>query len=51
MAFVEPSANAYAVQFHPESFLTPSGSQIIRNFLTIVETDATLRRASPSTLS
>jgi anthranilate synthase/aminodeoxychorismate synthase-like glutamine amidotransferase len=50
MAFAVPSLRAYGVQFHPESFLTPSGHQMIRNFLDLVEIDATVRRSPASTL-
>lgn len=51
MAFAMPAEHAYGVQFHPESFLTPSGHQIATNFLEIVEPDATVRRSTASALS
>lgn len=33
----------YGVQFHPESILTPSGKQLLRNFLNIVKTQGNLK--------
>ncbi len=35
MAISDEASNAHGVQFHPESFLTPFGSQIISNFLNL----------------
>lgn len=36
MAMEHRNSNIFGVQFHPESFLTEIGGQIIKNFLTIV---------------
>ncbi len=36
MAIEDHNNKAYAVQFHPESFLSEHGSQIIRNFLELL---------------
>ncbi|RMG44064.1 MAG: aminodeoxychorismate/anthranilate synthase component II [Candidatus Dadabacteria bacterium] len=33
MALEHKTRKAWGIQFHPESFLTPAGNQIIRNFL------------------
>ena len=35
MAFENVEKKIFGVQFHPESILTPLGSQIIKNFLEI----------------
>lgn len=37
MSMEIPEKNIYAVQFHPESILTPNGLQMIRNFVGIVQ--------------
>jgi len=35
MAITDESAGQYGVQYHPESILTPAGTDILRNFLAI----------------
>jgi len=35
MAFQNPELKLYGIQFHPESVLTPEGTIIIQNFLSI----------------
>lgn len=37
MSMEIPEKKIYAVQFHPESILTPNGLQMIRNFVEIVQ--------------
>ncbi|MDO8953840.1 MAG: aminodeoxychorismate/anthranilate synthase component II [Gammaproteobacteria bacterium] len=37
MAVQHKTRPLYAVQFHPESVLSPEGSQLIRNFISLVE--------------
>lgn len=37
MSMEIPEKKVYAVQFHPESILTPNGLQMIRNFVAIVQ--------------
>ncbi|HRP52986.1 MAG TPA: gamma-glutamyl-gamma-aminobutyrate hydrolase family protein, partial [Fluviicola sp.] len=37
MSFENPEKLIFAVQYHPESILTPNGIQIIQNFIKIVQ--------------
>ena len=37
MSMEIPEKKSYAVQFHPESILTPAGLKMIRNFVKIVK--------------
>ncbi|MEM7164333.1 MAG: aminodeoxychorismate/anthranilate synthase component II [Planctomycetota bacterium] len=37
MGFGAPGEATWGVQFHPESFMTPAGDQLLRNFLSGVE--------------
>ena len=36
MAIERPELRVYGVQFHPESVMTPTGKEILRNFIQIV---------------